>query len=471
MPSSYPTLDRATLREVIARELFAAGASGAEHFALSVELLPMRRGPGPSPEPVPPGAGRREPGLRHLLVRWPGVDQVDVRASGAVLPGRGGPGERGRLTFGPGAQLGYGSALHETPAAAFEDVARVLDGLAAHLSGEGVELVALGADPWHDPEAVGLQGGSPVLACLDEVVAANGEMGRRALLLSAGTRVRLAHGGPVLLPLRWRAAQLLAPLFTAIFANSPLRDGGHEGTKSLRGRARRLAEPTRTGFPAPFCFEPGADPVEQYLEFALDARVVGLPDGERWTPQTGPLTFGDWVEKGVARRYPELEDWRLHLATLLPEVLPLGALELESADALPRAFWSVPLTLWTALLCDPERLTEVIEVLTPTAGELADRWEAASRQGLVDPELREQASWLFAAAADSLLRLPGGWISDEMLAAFVAFGRRYALRGLTPADELLDLFLERGGFGLREWGELDRRSRPAGARRLDPALA
>jgi glutamate--cysteine ligase len=280
-------------------------------------------------------------------------------------------------------------------------------------------------------------------------------------LLSAATRAHLSFYGPLFQPLRWRAAQLLSPLFTAVFASSPLQDGGHEGTKSVRARARRIAEPTRTGFPAGYVQDPTGDPVEAYLDFGLGARVLGIPDGETWTPQPPGLTFARWMEEGVGGTYPDQQDWRVHLSTLLPEVVPNGGLELESADALPRAFWSVPLTLWTALLCDTQVVTEVIDTLEPTAERLDQRWDTASRGGLLDPELREQANWLFGRAADALLRLPETWLSEEMLGAFIAFGRRYAQRGFAPADEVLDLFLEHGRFGREEWVRLDTRLRRA----------
>jgi glutamate--cysteine ligase len=195
--------------------------------------------------------------------------------------------------------------------------------------------------------------------------------------------------------------------------------------------------------------------VDQYLDYAMAARVIGI--GDPWIPQTRPLTFWDWSEHGVEGRFPDLEDWRSHLSTLMPEVRPREGIELHSVDSQVRAFWSVPLTLCSALLCDDAALSRVVEGLEPFAGASTERWEAASRTGLLDPELGEQASWLFSLAADSLLRLRSGWVSTEMTAAFVTFGRRFAGRRLTPADQILDLFLDRGGLSREDWLGIERR--------------
>jgi glutamate--cysteine ligase len=461
MPSQYRTLDRTALCEVVADELFAASDEG---FGLGLELLPVRWR-GEAAEPVSLlGAG----GLAEHVTAFAEANDVGVADAREGADARAGTveGEPPSLRFGAGGQVICDVAGAETPRVAFERCAAVLDELRVYLAQEGVELISVGSNPWHDTERVGLQDQRAGVRCLDEVLASLGEMGTRALRLTAGASVRVPFGSPVLQPLRWRAAQLLAPAATAIFASSPLCDGAHHGFKSVRGNTWRLAEPTRTGFPRPFRADPTGDPVEQYLDYALAARVVFIKGPSHWVPQTRPLTFWYWAEYGVEGVYPDLDDWRDHLATLRPEVRPLGCYELRSADAQGRAFWSVPMTFWSALLCDDEALSAVIARLLPSAEASLERWELAARTGLLDPDLAAEARWLFGVAADALLRLPQGWISTEMLAAFVTFGRRYAQRGLTPADELLDLFLERGGLGRSAWSELeDRRRRVAGTPR------
>lgn len=466
MPSQYRTLDVDALRAELAMSLFAEEAPGLERLGMTVELLPVRRPigapAGTPPERVGLFGTQTEPGTLDALALWAIENNVEVVPPGEHVPGSEPRADRGRFHFGLGGQLAYSTALYASPRLAFEECARTLDKLRPFMLRSGIELLGCATDPWHAAGAIELQDGSAVGRCLDQTFSA-ADVGRRALRSSCGLGVRLGFGGPVKAGLRWRAAQLLSPLATAAFAASPIEDSRHQGQKSTRARDWRGGEPTRTGFPATLGVQPGVEAVDQYLEFALQARVIGVPvagEGPRaggMTPLLHAVSFANWAEHGLHGEFPDLEDWRMHLATLGPEVRPAGGLHLRSADVLGRAFWSVPLTFWSALLGDTEALVAVEERFGSTAPDLRDRWELAARTGLADPGLCADVRWVFALAAEALLRLPAGWISNEMLAAFVAFSERFIQQGYAPADEVLDAFLHKGALGCDEWQALEQR--------------
>lgn len=460
MPSKYRNLDLDTLREDLAATSFAEDSPGLERLGLTVELLPVRRPIGASPERPPqrvPLFGSADaPGTLDVLSLWALENNIEIVPPGECVPGTEARADRGRFHFGAGGQLGYSSALYASPQLAFEECARALDKLRPFLMRSGIELLSCATDLWHEGDTIDSQDGSPLGRCLDRVFG-QADLGRRALRASCGLRVRVGFGGPLKASLRWRAAQLLAPVATAAFAASPIEELRHQSQKSTRARDWRASETTRTGFPAAFGAQPDVEPLEQYLEFALDAELLGTPGSGGLEPLINPLTFGHWMDHGLAGVYPELEDWHAHVATLAPEVRPAGCLHLRSADTLGRAFWSVPLTFWSALLGDSGALVAIVDRLDPTATELSQRWATAARSGLADPDLAADVRWAFAQAASALLRLPKGWVSTEMLAAFVAFSERYVQQGYAPADELLDVFLERGVLGCDEWEALERR--------------
>jgi glutamate--cysteine ligase len=160
------------------------------------------------------------------------------------------------------------------------------------------------------------------------------------------------------------------------------------------------------------------------------------------------------MEYGFQGQFPTLDDWRYHLTTLFPEVRPKGFLELRSADAQSRAFWSVPLTWWSALLCDDDNLRRLLVRLAPTAPELPDRYAAACREGPANPELGADCKFVYGLAADALLRFPTGVISLEMQQAFVAFGDLFTLKDRCPGDAIFELFLVRG-FDRGAWEALE----------------
>ena len=105
---------------------------------------------------------------------------------------------------------------------------------------------------------------------------------------------------------------------------------------------------------------------------------------------------------------------------------------------------SVPLSWWTALLCDDHSLERVRARLGPTAPDLKERYAAACRDGLANPELAADCKFAYGVAADALLRFPSGFISLEMQRAFVAFGDLFTFRDRCPADAFFELFLARG---------------------------
>lgn len=366
------------------------------------------------------------------------------------------PRSKPQLRILPGRRLGVRTGAHATPADAGAELERALDALRRALAQQGVAVLGVGAQPFVAVDELMLANPCTTERCLAAALESSSPEFARAHRATCGTTVRIGFGGPFRLAMRWRAAQLLAPIATATFACSPLADGAHAGVQSVRGRARRMAEPGRCGFPSRLGEELGADPCDVYLDFALAARVAIIRLQERWIPVKRPVAFSHWMEHGFSGEWPELDDLRFHLHTLAPEVRPAGLLELASADALPRAFATVPLVWWSALLCDDGALAAVLELLAPSANDLDGRWERAAQDGLRDGDLARDARELYSLAAGALMHFDRGFVSPSMLASFIAFGQRFAQRGRSPADDLLDAFLAHSGLGRAEWNDLDR---------------
>ncbi len=460
--SPYRTLDRPQLRELLARELFDWGPGGSEGCELTLEALPCR--------PVPRAAARPRTWVRRSepvpLVPRPDELIAALRRACAALEvpfdpaGRWrpwSPEQGARVDLGPGGQVRCHSGWGATPARAFVRAAGLQDLLRKTLGVLGLELLCVGFDPWHALEKRPSVESTPWGQCEERVFAVSGAEGGAALRLTAGTTVRLSFGGPVRGPRRWRAAWLLAPILRAAFAHASLTLGGSGRVKSLRGRAWRYAEPSRCGLPREGQGWPAAAYLDRYLDFALAARVLWVLRAGQAFPQTRSLSFEQWLAHGIQGEFPELDDWRAHLATLRPEVRPERALVLDGADAQGRAFAGVPLALAGALLCDDAALEFVLESLGGSPGDAESRLESAWREGLLDPQLAQQARDVFARAAEALRRAPPSWTGAELLAAFTTFERRFVRAGRTPADDLLDLFLERGGVDLTDLDRLELR--------------
>lgn len=352
------------------------------------------------------------------------------------------PAGSGGLTFEPGGQLEYSSGVHATGAALMDDHDLVLDALARRWAETGDLLVGIGSDLWTDVEDIPQQLAAPRYEAMDAYLQLRGRAGRRMMRSTCALQINLDPGHGDEADARWRLANLVAPLVTATFASSPA--ASPDPAVSLRARAWRQLDPTRTGIPASRAMGERHDRVEAMTAFALaaDVMMVHTDDG-RAVPGLPGRSFAQWVEQpDDVLGWPTQDDLRRHLSTLFPEVRPRGPLELRSIDALPRRWRSVPVVLLTGLLYDPEAQAEGLRLLEPRAGQLQHDIVRAGEIGLKDAELCAAAVEVFTLALQGAVRLGEGWHRSDDLHATTRFIDTFTMRGLSPADEIRARFVE-----------------------------
>lgn len=368
------------------------------------------------------------PGTVGVETEWFVVDQDDPAAPVSLdrvraMMAAGGPFPAGsRLTFEPGGQLELSSLPRPGPAAACRSMRADLDHTRRQLSGGGLALAGTGVDPHREPR---LQETAERYKCM---FAYFGAKGLDMMCTTASVQVCLDVGADRAdAALRWRLAHDLGPMLVAAFANSPVQQGRRTGLRSTRQAIWARLDPGRT---LPVRPDPAGafldDPAAAWAAYALDARLMLMPDGRGgWIPNPG-LTFREWLDKGE----PTEDDLNYHLSTLFPPVRPRGWLELRMIDALPEPYWPVPVGVTAALFDDPAAATVARAAAAPCAG----RWAAATRDALADPVLARAAKTCFAAAHAALLRQ-----GAARLARLVAdYAERYVERGRCPADDVID---------------------------------
>ncbi|NBE53404.1 ergothioneine biosynthesis glutamate--cysteine ligase EgtA [Streptomyces boluensis] len=348
------------------------------------------------------------------------------------------------LTVEPGGQL----ELSSLPAASLTEcvtsVSADLDLARAALAELGLGLFGLGQDPWQPPHRV-LRDERYV--AMERYFDRAGPAGRAMMCSTASVQVCLDAGyeepGPLGHGRRWRLAHLLGAVLVAAFANSPLDQGRPTGWRSTRQAVWAAIEPGRSAAPPP-----DTDPRTAWARHVLDAPVmcVRMPEGPWLVPER--VTFRDWLRGAALPRPATRADLDYHLTTLFPPVRPRGHLELRMVDAQPGPDgWLVPLAVTTALFDDPEAAERAYRTVKPLAERAAGEdggalpapsnplWLDAARHGLADPELRDVAAELFAAALDAL---PALGAPTAVVDAVGAFAERHVARGRCPADDLLD---------------------------------
>jgi ergothioneine biosynthesis glutamate--cysteine ligase EgtA len=398
-----------------------------------------------------PDQGRQN-GEKHARPELPTSSRPGVLPSGALL------------TTEPGGQL----ELSSQPADSLGDLVRAtsadLVALREAVATAGLELAGIGLDPLRPPRRVLEQ---PRYAAMEAFFDQGGPWGRQMMCGTASVQVCLDAGedsdGPSGYRQRWQLVHAIGPVLVAAFANSPLREGKPTGWVSSRQQVWTRMDPGRTRPP-----RPDEDPREAWADYALDARVMCVPnpDSGDWSAPPG-LTFRDWVRgdpvttgpvtrdtgangngapddeeaaDGDARlRRPTADDLEYHLSTLFPPVRPRGHFELRMIDAQPGDGWIVPLAVSSALLSDAKAGDAALAAVEPlwdgrSPGDEGP-WVRAARLGPADPAISRASGACFAAAREALDRMAA---PAAITGAVDSFIDQYVTRDRCPADDLLE---------------------------------
>ena len=239
---------------------------------------------------------------------------------------------------------------------------------------------------------------------------------------------------------KMRVALALAPATTAMFANSPWKEGRPHGGLSYRGRVWLDVDPDRTGL-LPALWKRDAR-FDDYVEWALDVPMFLFKRGGRPVLNTGQTFRGFWQD-GFEGHRPTMDDWKTHLNTLFPEVRLKKTIEVRSADAQATGMKCALPALWTGILYDARALADAEALVDGwTHDEVAElrtrAWKEGLRAGFRGAPL--------VAVAEKVVEIGEGGLErrarldaagkDERI--HLARLRKLVEQAKTPADALLD---------------------------------
>jgi glutamate--cysteine ligase len=239
---------------------------------------------------------------------------------------------------------------------------------------------------------------------------------------------------------KMRVALALGPATTAMFANSPWKEGAPHGGLTYRGRVWLDVDPDRTGL-LPGLWKRTAR-FEDYVEWALDVPMFVFKRNGHAVRNTGQ-TFRSFWKDGFEGHVPNGEDWKTHINTLFPEVRLKKTIEIRGADVQSTELACALPALWTAILYDDRALAEAEALVEGwTYDEVADLRQRVWREGLRAAHrgkaLAEVAERVVAIAEGGLERrgiVDAASGKDERI--HLARLRRLVGEGRTPADALL----------------------------------
>jgi len=272
-----------------------------------------------------------------------------------------------------------------------------------------------------------------------------GGYGHEMMFRTCTVQVNLDFSSEADMVKKFRVGLALQPVATALFANSPFREGRPNGFLSYRSHIWTDVDNARTGM-LPFVFDGGMS-YERYVDYALDVPMYFVFRDGRYVDIAG-RSFRDFLERRipeVKHVTPTMSDWADHLTTIFPEVRLKNFLEMRGADGGTwRRICGLP-ALWVGIYYDQAALD--------AAWDLVKDWTSEERQQMRDtvPRLafrtpfrnrsvRDLAREMLAISAEGLKRRAATDSAGSTEDGFLVPLRELVERGFTRAEELLRLY-------------------------------
>ena len=381
-------------------------------------------------------------GIRAMLeglmaYGWQGKYEGETLVALSRPPEAGG----GSVTLEPGGQLELSGAPLETIHQTCQEVNGHLKEVQAVAEKLGQSYMGIGFSPqWGLPDAPQMPKGRYRL--MTDYMPKQGNRGLEMMYLSATVQVNLDFGSEADMVEKLKISLALQPLATALFANSPFKDGQPTGHLSERSLVWLDTDPARTGM-LPFVFEDGFG-FEQYVDYALDVPMYFIVRDGHFINALG-MSFRDFMRGALPAlpgEKPTPQDWEDHLTTLFPEARVKRFIEMRGADSGPwRSLCALP-AFWVGLLYDADTQSRVMALVQDwSVAEMQTLRRQAPVTGLATPfrggTLHDVAVDVLALA-DNGLQARGksdGAGADERI--FLRPLREIVESGKSPAENLL----------------------------------
>ena len=277
-----------------------------------------------------------------------------------------------------------------------------------------------------------------------------GGYGLDMMLRTCTVQVNLDFANEADMVKKLRVAFALQPIATALFANSPFREGRPNGFLSYRSQVWTDTDNARSGM-LPFVFEDGFG-FERYVDYALDVPMYFVYRDGKYIDASGQ-SFRDFLDgklPALPGEKPTLSDWADHLTTIFPEVRLKKYIEMRGADGGPwKSLCALP-ALFVGLMYDQGALDSAWDMVKDwTQEERVAMRHAVPVLGLKTPfrntSVRDLAARTLEIAASGLkarAELDGMGASED---GFLSTLRQIVDTGETRADELLRKY--RGAWG------------------------
>lgn len=280
-----------------------------------------------------------------------------VREGGAVVEVH--DGQMNRLTVEPGGQVEFSGSPHRALADVERELRRYLARLREIAESSRLAFLAIGFDPLRTIEE---QRWFPKMRyeVMRPYLATRGARAWDMMCRTCAVQTNLDYGGTQDLAKKFLVGNRLAPIVTAMFANSPFENGRPSGYKSTRAAVWLDTDPDRAGIAPPALRDDFAP--EDYIAYALDVPMIFAQRGGRYFGTVAGTRFIEFLEWGQAGLQPVFGDWADQLTTIFTDARLKQHIELRGADCNNLEMTLALQALWKGLLYDTATLDEALRL-------------------------------------------------------------------------------------------------------------
>ena len=384
-----------------------------------------------------------EQGIKSILTRLQtAYDMTPILEDGQIIGLKDNHG--GSITLEPGGQFELSGAPLENLHQTCQETGTHLNQMKAVLADMDIGMVGLGFNPlWGRDDISWMPKGRYKI--MRRYMPEKGNLGLDMMLRSCTVQVNLDYQDEQDMVRKFRTSLALQPVATALFANSPFKDGRPSGLKSTRGHVWTDTDPDRCGVPE-IVFDTGFG-YAAWIDYICNVPMYFLHRGDSYLDVAG-LDFKDFMAgrlPGYEGQYPDLHDFEDHITTAFPEVRLKGYLEMRGADS---GAWdnicALP-ALWVGLLYDDTALAQAEAlVASVTQTDVLNARLSAVKDGLAGEfagqpmhQLAKQVVDIASSGLKARARMDSAG-SDET--GFLRPLKTCIERQMTPADVMLEAY-------------------------------
>ena len=348
------------------------------------------------------------------------------------------------ITLEPAGQLELSGApletIHQTCCEVESHLSQV-----RHVADElGVGFLGMGFQPkWRREDMPWMPKGRYKI--MREYMPKRGNLGLDMMTRTCTVQVNLDFSDEADMVKKFRVGLALQPIATALFADSPFKEGVPNGYLSYRSHVWSDTDPDRTGMLG-FVFEEGFG-YERWVDYLLNVPMYFVARHGEYVDASGQ-SFRDFLQgklPALPGEKPTLKDWADHMTTAFPEVRLKRYLEMRGADGGPwNRLCALP-AFWVGLLYDQDALDAAWALVADFTMEERERLRnevprTALKTKFRNRTVRELALEALAISAHGLQRRARKNARGVDESVFLETPIEFAQAGISPAERKLELY-------------------------------